>query len=300
MLEAPFFSQTLLPITLFLITLSIATTLELADFKNIFRHPKPVSIGLVAQMVLLPAVGFLIAFVFPLPAPMQVGLIIIAAAPGGATANLINHLLRGNVALSLTLTALNSVLILVSIPLLVGLALRVFLGEGNTVQLPLHTALQEILLVTIVPTTLGVVVRTKFRALAERLEPPLRIALPILLAVVFLGVIFLDPSETPLGLSDYTGVFLPTLLLNLSTMLVGFYFSRFAGLSRRNSFTISIEVGLHNSALAVFIAASLLGSKELAVVPLVYATFSFFTTAGMGYLLKTYTPRVLRKAPVNR
>lgn len=294
MLETTFFSELLLPITLFLVTFSIATTLGLADFRNIFRYPRQMIVGLVAQLILLPVAGFLLAWLWPGSPAVKVGLIIIAASPGGATANLINHLLRGNVALSLSLTASNSLVILLTIPLLVSLALLVFQGQGADVEFPLGVALQEIFLVTVVPTLLGVAFRTYFRATAKRLEPPLRILLPVLLGVVFLGVIFLEKSpveEMPLTVFDYLWAFPPSLILNVGTMLMGYYFARVWGLSRRNGYTIAIEVGLHNSALGVFVAATLLGSKELAVVPLVYATFSFFTTAGLGYLLKRYGRR---------
>lgn len=292
--ETRLFSDYLLPVTLFLVTFSIATTLEVSDFRNIFRKPRQMLIGLFAQIILLPLAGFLVAWLWPSPATVKVGLIIIAASPGGATANLINHLLRGNVALSLSLTATNSLVILLTIPLLVNLALWAFMGSGTDITFPIGVALQEIFVVTVVPTVLGVTFRTYRRQLAESLEPPLRYVLPVLLGVVFLGVIFLEKSqvnEMQLTFTDYLVALPPALVLNVGTMLMGYYFARSLRLSRRNGYTIAIEVGLHNSALAVFVAVSLLGSKALGVVPLVYATFSFFTTAAVGYLLKTYGRR---------
>lgn len=286
----------MLPAALFLITFGVALALTVDDFRNIARHPRQVFIGLGAQILLLPIIAFLIAAVWPMPPAFKVGLIIIAACPGGTTANLVNHLLRGHVALSLSITALNSIIILLTIPLIVNLGLEFFMAQHSELSLPVGYTLREIFLVVLLPTALGVFLRTRFPQTCQRLEPPLRYIMPAILGFVFLGAVLFDNAEgaeaagsgTLSTVLQYVGLFPVALLLNLGSIAGAYYSTHALGIKKRSARTIAIEVGLQNTALAILVASKLLGSPEMARVALVYGSFTIFTTAGAGWLLKKY------------
>jgi BASS family bile acid:Na+ symporter len=280
------FSAYFLPITLAIITLGMGLSLTDRDFKNIFIHPKAVIIGLCCQMILLPVIAFLIARFIPMDPVFKVGLMIIAACPGGATSNLITYLLRGNVALSISMTALNSLITLITIPLIVHFSLEAFIHEDTAIRLNVGETIIKVFLITIVPAFLGTRIRKNYPDFAIRLERPLRVLLPLLLLVVYAGVIFIDQGTGSATRSDFIKIFPDTLLLNILAMVSGFMVARILRLRVINQFTISIEVGLQNSALAIFVAATLLKSNDMALVPVVYGSFSFFTTLLFGWSVK--------------
>lgn len=284
-----FFSDILLPITLGLITLGLGLSIEFRELKNIFVFPKGVITGLLAQVFLLPAIAFVIAYLTNLDPIYKVGLIIIAACPGGATSNLVTFMLNGNVALSLSITVLNSLLSLLTIPLIVSGGLELFLRENTKIHLPIAHTIMNIFLIVIVPAIIGTSLRRYFREFAINLEKPLRYILPVLLFIVYGGVVFIDEGAETLHLMDYVELYPYPILLNALAMGTGWLLSKWVGLKRRNRYTIAVEVGLHNSTLAIFIAATILGSQTMAVIPVIYGSFSFFTTWGFGYILKRFT-----------
>lgn len=283
------FSDILLPVTLGVIMGGMGLSLTLDDFRNIFRYPKDVVIGLICQMILLPAVAFGLAYISGYRPELQVGFVLIAACPGGATSNLISYLLKANVPLSISLTSLNSLITLISIPLLVNLGLWAFMGETTSIELPVLDTMLRIFLVVLLPVFIGIMIRRYFHDFADRLDKPLRFVLPALLLFVFLGVMFLDekdPAAPPLW--DYLFLFPLAFALNLVAMTLGFFASRLVKLKKISQVTIAIEVGLQNSALAIFVASSLLGNREMAMVAVVYGAFTFFSTAGIAWTLNRF------------
>jgi BASS family bile acid:Na+ symporter len=280
------FSEYFLPVTLAVITMGMGLSLTDRDFRNIFVHPKAVIIGLCCQMLLLPLIAFLIASFIHMEPVFKVGLMIIAACPGGATSNLITYLLRGNVALSISMTALNSLITLITIPLIVQLSLDAFIHEEAAIRLSVGETILKVFLITIVPAFLGTRIRKNYPDFARRLERPLRLLLPLLLLLVYAGVIFIDQGAGSATRSDFISIFPDTLLLNVVAMTAGFLVARVFRLRVINQFTISIEVGLQNSALAIFVAATLLKSNDMALVPVVYGSFSFFSTLLFGWSVK--------------
>jgi len=287
------FSDSFLPVTLAIITLGMGLSLTDKDFRNIFLQPKAVVIGLCCQMILLPVIAWLIVRSIDIDAYFKVGLMIIAACPGGATSNLITYLLRGNVALSISMTALNSVLTLITIPLVVHFSLEALIHEDAAFQLPVRDTIIKVFLITIVPAFVGTRIRKHFPDFSTKLERPLRVVLPLLLLVIYAGVIFIDQGG-PTTRSDFIEIFPHALMLNILAMVSGFLVARVFRLRVINQFTISIEVGLQNSALAIFVAASLLNSNEMALVPVVYGSFSFFSTLLFGWSVKKlgWVPKV--------
>ena len=280
------FSGYFLPVTLAIITLGMGLSLTVKDFRNIFVYPRAVITGLCCQMLLLPLLAFGIARVSHIDPLFKVGLMIIAACPGGATSNLVTYLLRGNVALSISMTAINSMITLVTIPLVVALSILYFIHQDAEIHLKVGESVLNIFLITIVPAFAGTQVRHWKPAWANRMERPLRYILPFLLALVYAGVVFVDQGTGSATVRDFLDILPFALLLNLLAMSAGLGVGKLLGLNIRNQYTIAIEVGLQNSALAIFVAASLLGSHSMALVPVVYGSFSFFTTILFGWLVK--------------
>jgi len=280
------FSEYFLPVTLAIITLGMGLSLTDRDFRNIFVQPKAVITGLCCQMILLPVIAFLIARSIQIDPLYKVGLMIIAACPGGATSNLITYLLRGNVALSISMTALNSLITLVTIPLVVTISLEVFIHQNAAIKLNVGETIVKVFLITILPAFAGTRIRKWRSEFADRLERPLRIIMPLLLLVIYAGVIFIEQDAESATRSDYITIFPYALLLNVTAMVAGLMVARSLRLGVRNQFTIAIEVGLQNSGLAIVVAVTLLGSHAIALVPVVYGSFTFFSTLFFGWIVK--------------
>ncbi|RLD72201.1 MAG: bile acid:sodium symporter family protein [Bacteroidetes bacterium] len=280
------FTEYFLPVTLAIITLGMGLSLTDQDFRNIFSQPKAVIIGLCCQMILLPLIAFLIARSIHIDPLFKVGLMIIAACPGGATSNLITYLLRGNVALSISMTAINSLITLITIPIVVTISLEAFIHTDANIHLSVGETVIKVFLITLLPAFAGTRIRKRLPNFADKLERPLRIILPLLLLVVFSGVIFIDQGTASATRADFFEIFPYTLLLNAAAMGAGLLIARLLSLSVKNQYTISIEVGLQNSALAIFVAATLLKSNSMALVPVVYGSFTFFSTLLFGWMVK--------------
>jgi BASS family bile acid:Na+ symporter len=282
----PLFSDLFLPITLGIITLGMGLSLTEADFRNIFTHPRAVVTGLCCQMILLPVLAFLIARISHIDPLFKVGLMVIAACPGGATSNLVTYLLRGNVALSISITAINSMITLVTIPLVVTLSLGFFIHQDADITLKVGETMINVFLITLVPAFMGTRIRKWKPVLADGLERPLKIILPVLLAIMYAGVVFIDQGTESATVRDFFAILPYTLALNVLAMAAGLLIARFMGLGIRDRYTISIEVGLQNSALAIFVSATLLNSHSMALVPVVYGSFTFFSTLLFGWLVR--------------
>jgi BASS family bile acid:Na+ symporter len=168
----------------------IGLSLTAGDFTRIIRYPKALLSALGAQMLGLPILAFLINLIVPLPAELKVGFIILAASPGGATSGFLTYLWRGNVALSLSITSINSFLTLFSIPLVVNLGLRVFMGRETDLHLPFWETVQHIFFITIIPASIGVYVRHRFPVFADKIRIPAKYVMLVFLAIVFLIKMF--------------------------------------------------------------------------------------------------------------
>lgn len=267
-------------------------SLTIEDFKRILIYPKSLVAGLVAQMILLPLFAFLIAYFVNLPPELKVGLIIIAASPGGATSNLITYLLRGNVALSISLTTVNSFLTMVTTPLLIFVSLLLFMGDGQTVQLPIGMTILKIFLLTLLPTSLGIFIRYKKAAMAIRLENPLRIILPLLYGLIYVIAILGGKSEYESGLYElYLKIAPWAILLNLFGMVLGYSLARALRQNVSNQITLAVEVGIQNSAMAITLASStlFLNNYIMAIPAIVYGFFTFASAIIFGYAIRKFS-----------
>ncbi len=272
-----------LPVALGIIMLGLGLSLTLADFKRVVVYPRAVFVGLLCQMVLLPVVCYALAVGFYLPPELAVGLMLLSASPGGATANLFSHLAKGDVALNITLTAVNSLLSLLTLPLIVNFALTAFMGEGKSLPLQFDKVLQVFALV-LVPVSLGMLVRARKPHVADRLDRPVRILSAVFLLLVIAATII---KERSMVVDAFKAVGPAALCFNLASMGVGYFLPRLLRLSRRQSIAIGMEIGIHNGTLAIAIASgpTLLNNGVMAIPAAIYSLIMFFTAAAFGFLV---------------
>jgi BASS family bile acid:Na+ symporter len=232
-------------------------------------------------MLVLPAVCLGMAHLFALPPELAIGLMLLAASPGGAVANLYSHLAHGDVALNITLTAVNSVLSLVTMPLIVSFSLEHFLGESQAIPLQLDKIVQ-VVSVVLVPAVVGMIVRARRPRLAARLDRPVRILSALFLAGVIVAAVIAERAKLGTSLAQVGPA---ALAFNLASMGVGYFVPRLARVERRQAIAIGMEIGLHNGTLAIAIALNVLGSSAMSIPPAVYSLIMFFTAAAFGYVV---------------
>ncbi len=269
-----------------LVMFGVGLSLTFADFKGVIRHPRAFFTGLSSQMLGLPLIAFAISLLAPIPDEIKVGLIILAASPGGATSGFLTYLWKGNVALSLSLTSVNSLLTLFSIPVVVNLGLRVFLGKSSDLHLPFWDTVGHIFFITIIPATLGILIRRKFPRTAEKISVPAKYIMLVLLAVVFAIKLFAGESQGGAGLSydDFLLITPYALLQNAACLFFGYYFMKRMGLPHSARITAAMESGVQNTTLAFLIASNMLGNQEMVKPALVYSLYSFWTACIFAYV----------------
>ena len=267
-------STIVLGVSLAIIMLGMGLSLVSDDFKRIVVYPKAILVGLVNQLILLPLIGFAIAVAFPLTPEIAIGIMILAACPGGPTSNLIAHLAKGDTALSVTLTALSSFITILTIPFIVNFALVHFLEQGQMIRLDVLDSILNITVVVIIPIIIGMLIRRYREAFALRMGKPVRIASAIVLALVIIGIVIKD-KENFVSYFQQAGIV--ALLLNVTTMVVGYFSARLFRITDRRAISISIESGIQNGTLAIAVALLLLGRTEFAIAPAIYSLLMFFT-----------------------
>lgn len=271
-----------LPIALGIIMLGLGLSLTVEDFKRLTKYPKAMTIALFCQMVLLPLLCFGLVVVFNLNPVLAVGLMLLAASPGGATANLYSHLSNGDVALNITLTAVNSVLTLFTLPLLVNLSLDYFLDSGQYVPIQFKKVV-EVFAIVLVPVTLGMLIKSKAPSFAQRMDKPVKILSALVLLIIIVSVTIREKQV----LIDYSGELgLPILLFNVLSMAIGYYVPQFFKVEKKQAIAIGMEIGIHNGTLAIYIALNVLNNSTMSVPPAIYSLLMFFTAAAFGFLVR--------------
>jgi BASS family bile acid:Na+ symporter len=269
--------QLALPVALFAVLFGMGLSLVPADFRRVVLQPKAKIIGLTCQLLLLPSVAFALALLFRLPGELAVGLMVLAACPGGATSNVITHLSRGDTALSVSLTAVSSVVCVFTIPWIVRWSMDWFLGAGAEVALPFWKTLGQLTLVTILPILCGMTMRRLRPAVADRLERPAAV-----FSLVFLALIIAAAVAREKDLAHQFVVAGPAAIsLNIVMMLFGFVAGWLFGLPRDQRITLAIETGIQNGTLALGITLGLLESARIAMPSVVYCLFMFLSGAFM-------------------
>jgi BASS family bile acid:Na+ symporter len=272
------------------IMFGVGLSISLNDLREIRQSPRAFFYGLFSQMILLPLIAFIVTFFTNLPSALKVGFIILSACPGGTTSGIVTVLYRGNVALSVALTTINSILTLFTIPLLVNIGLTIYFGKHSPFELPILQSFLQIFFVTLLPAGTGVLVRYKWNNIAEKIQKPVRIVMIILFAVVYSIIAFADESKGGSGITinDVKSIFLYALLINITGFIAGMLMGRVGRTDIRTSFTIGIEVALQNTTLALLVAGTLIQSNEMVKPALVYALFSFWTALLYGIVVKKY------------
>jgi bile acid:Na+ symporter, BASS family len=276
----------LLPLALGIIMLGLGLSLTVADFRRVIAYPRAIAVGLVCQVLILPAVCFAIAKAFALPPELAVGLMLLSASPGGATANLFSHLAKGDVALNITLTATNSVISLLTLPFIVSASLAHFMSDGREIPIQPDKVIQ-VFAIVLVPVAIGMLVRAKKTETALRLERPVRILSAVFLVLIIVAALAKDRAN--LG-TAFAQVGFPALVFNLASLGVGYFVPRLLRLPKRQAIAIGMEIGIHNGTLAIAIATTVLARDAMAVPPAIYSIIMFFTAAAFGVLVQRGEP----------
>jgi bile acid:Na+ symporter, BASS family len=260
-----------LPLALILIMTGMGMTLTTADFKRVLKKPRATFLGLANQLLLLPLVAFGLCKAFGLHAELAVGLILIASCPGGATSNMISHLSKGDTALSVSLTALSSLITTLTIPIYLGFAIGHFMETDASVGLPFGKTVIQLVIVSVIPILLGMILHAKCPKLTKKLEKPVNIFSIVFLALIVIIAIMQEENLA----TQFRVAGLAALSLNVLTMLMGFGLAALAGLGLRQRITLAIESGIQNGTLALGIALGILENVHIAMPAVVYSLMMF-------------------------
>lgn len=284
-MESSFLTTVFLPFALFIIMLGMGLGLTVKDFTRILVKPKAVIIGLIAQLIIVPVVGFLLAIFFPVSPELAVGVVILAACPGGSTSNLVTYLVKGDVVLSITLTAISSLVTVFTIPPVVNLAMQQFMAESVSLQLPFFKTVIQIAVITLIPVSLGMLIHYYAPVLAARIEKKVKWLSLFFLGLVIVGLLLKERENVSSFFLQVGGV---TLALNVLTMVLGYSLSVLTGLNEASAKAITVEVGIQNGTLAIVIASTptFLNNPNMAIPAAVYSLLMFVTSGIFALLVQ--------------
>ena len=289
-------NSTVIPICLFLIMMGMGLSLVVNDFKRVVKYPKAVGIGLTNQLILLPIIGFALANIMPLQPEYAVGVMLLVLCPGGTTSNLFTYLAKGDVALSVTMTAIASVITVFSIPIVLSFSLVYFMGAGSEFELPVLKTMITLIALTIVPISVGMLIK--------RFAPKVADSSQVYVSrfgVIFLTflVVFLSYVQRDIIVDAFIATGPVSLLLNVSTMALGYYTSKWFGLNLAQRTSVTLEVGLQNSTLSIFMALTLLSNYNMSMTPAIYTLIMFLTA---GILVRVFSSKYnkLQKAEIEQ
>jgi bile acid:Na+ symporter, BASS family len=269
---------------------NIGSSLCAVDFKKIFRNSKVLNFGLMMQLIFLPLIALLIATTSSLNPLWKAGLFVVAICPGGTMSNFISYISKTDVALSISLTSINSLLIILTIPIMTNFGLIYFGLSASGFSLDIHHTIWHVLFILIIPVIFGIWFNEKFSNLSKAMQKPFKFVNIILLIIVFGVQVFADEASGGSGLTSTSiKALLPyCLLLHFTSMILSYIVSLKLGFNNFQSTTIGIEVGLQNTTLALLITATLLKSNEMSQPAIVFAMFSSFTTLIFAFIAKKY------------
>jgi BASS family bile acid:Na+ symporter len=286
-MESSFLTTVFLPLALFIIMLGMGLGLTLDDFRRILTEPKGVLLGLAAQLIVLPLIGFALAVALPLTPEVAVGVMILAACPGGPTSNLMTYLAKGRVALSITLTAIGSLMTVFTIPLVVNASMGYFMGVGADLQLPFVKTVIQIAVITLVPVSLGMVLHRYAPRFAAAVERQVKWLSMVFLGLVIAGLLLKERANVLDFFLQVGWVVLPLLVLS---MAVGYGLAIAARLDRPSATAITIEVGIQNGTLAIAIASAptFLNNSSMAIPAAIYSLLMFILGGAFAWWAQRY------------
>ncbi|WP_440072949.1 bile acid:sodium symporter family protein [Streptosporangium sp. OZ121] len=277
-----------LPIALAVIMFGLGLGLTIADFRRVVAYPKATVVALACQILVLPAICFGLVLAFGLPPALAVGMMLLAASPGGTTANLYSHLFGGDVALNVTLTAINSVLAVVTLPLVTNLSLSYFAADSAGLGLQFDKTVQVVAIV-LIPVAIGMAIRAWRPRFADRMNTPVKIASAVILVLVIVGAL-LQELDNLGGYIRSVGAI--TLVFSVLSLAIGYWVPRLAGIERGQAIASCMEIGIHNATLSIAVALTLLGDTQMAIPAATYGVLMFFTAAVAGFLLRSRTAKL--------
>ena len=251
----------LLPLSLAIIMVGLGLELTLKDFARVSKHPKAVLLALFCQLFVLVGIAFVLCKVLALPPLLAVGLMLLAASPGGSTANLFSYLFKGDLALNITLTAINSVIAAFTLPLIVNFAIMHFMQDSQQITMQFSKILQ-VFAIIIIPVIIGMLIRHYSPTLTHKLNKPLRIFAVVFLILIIVGAILSERENIATYLNQ---VGLAAALFCLCSLLVGYFVPRLFGINSHQARACAFEIGIHNSTLAMTIALTVLMSSTVAM-----------------------------------
>ncbi len=272
---------------------SLGLTLTRADFRRVLVAPRGVAIGMLNLALISPLLAFAMAELFDLPPELAVGLVLLGASPGGMMANMLTHLSRGDTALSVTMTAISSVGAAVTVPLFLGLSTAHF--DADVGDVSMLGVVLRVLAITVIPVAIGMELRRRWPQRVDAVYPRVRRISLSLFAIVVLGAIVSEHDTVAESLADVAGA---ALALNVAAMTLSFAIAKLARLDNRQSTAIALELGIHNSALAIAVGASL--ASDVTIPAAVYSSFMLFTGAAFAWVMSRRNAdedEVIRTAP---
>lgn len=279
------FAASVLPIALAIIMFGLGLSLTIADFRRVVAYPKATLIALACQIIVLPVICFGLVLAFGLPPVFAVGMMLLAASPGGTTANLYSHLFGGDVALNITLTAINSVLAVLTLPLVTNFALGYFAAEGAPLGLEFGES-AKVVAIVLIPVAIGMAVRRYATGFALRAEKPVKIISAVILFLVIVATLLKEKDNLADSLASLG---LICVVFSVISLAIGYFAPRLAKVERRQSIASCFEIGIHNATLSITVASFLLNNLQMALPSATYGVLMFFTAAGAGFLLKSRT-----------
>lgn len=267
LMSASLIPQVVLPAALFLIMTGVGLSLTLSDFRRITDYPRAVLVGVLLQLIALPVLAFLLVTLFGLSGALAAGLMMVALAPGGATSNLITYLLRGDTALSVSLTALSSLITPFTMPVMAWMVLAFWLPESGAGDFPIVPTMLKLLVMALVPVALGMLVRHFAPAFSERMQAPVKFLSILFLVAVVVGIVKANHEQLMAIIGEVAPV---ALLLMVLAMLMGWAASRLLRLSPEIAITLAIETGIQNAGTALLITAGILQNPQMSAAALSY------------------------------
>lgn len=271
----------LTPLVLATLMFGLGLSLSIEDFKRVVSYPKAAFIGLFCQMLVLPILCFFIATGFNLSPNLAVGLMLLSASPGGASANLFSHLANGDVALNISLTAINSVLTLFTLPFIVSFSIAHFMQSENSVPMQIKEV-SEVFAIVLVPVALGMMLKSKLPPRSERLEKYGKIIPALFLFGMVIGIGIKEREKFSHSIEE---IVLAVLVLNIISLTIGYFVPKIFKLEKKQAIAIGMEIGIHNCMLAMFVASAVLKNDEMTFPAAIYSIVMFFTAAAFGYIV---------------
>lgn len=279
-----YLTQYIAPLVLAFIMFGMGLSLTRNDFQQLWRAPLPIVVGLFGQMMLLPALAYALAIMFDLAPNLAIGIMILAACPGGTSSNIISQLARANLALSVSLTAISSLICVLTTPLIIQFAIMQF-GQQEEQSFSLLTTTLGLIFITLIPVIIGIIIRHYFTEKALRCEPFFRHLASAFLLLMIVAIVI---QERDTLTSSFAAVFSSALTLNLLAIMTGIGLGLLFKFTPRDSITLGIEVGVQNSAMAILIAITFLQRADYAVAPGVYGVTMYIGALLLVLLAKKY------------